>query len=87
MAWLTCSPDSVKKIKWTIMDKKIYLEKTLYRRQCNSSIQMTTNHFLHNLKVTNKGQEGIEAVNLMMDELAHRFSLPSSDLGQKQSTS
>ena len=49
MAWLTCSPDSVKKIKWTIMDKKIYLEKTLYRRQCNSSIQMTTNHFLHNL--------------------------------------
>lgn len=44
-------------------------------------------NIVHNFKVTNKGQEGIEAVNLMMDELAHRFSLPSSDLGQKQSTS
>ena len=37
MAWLTCSPDSVKKIKWTIMDKKIYLEKTLYRRAIEHS--------------------------------------------------
>ena len=50
MAWLTCSPDSVKKVKWTIMDIKNYLEKTLYYiRQCKWSIQMTTNHFLHNL--------------------------------------
>nr|KYP66619.1 Pentatricopeptide repeat-containing protein At3g51320 family [Cajanus cajan] len=38
-------------------------------------------NIVHNFKVSNKGQEGIEAVNLMMDELAHRFRLPSSDLG------
>ncbi|TKY70309.1 Pentatricopeptide repeat-containing protein [Spatholobus suberectus] len=39
-------------------------------------------NIVHNFKVSNKGQEGIEAVNLMMDELAHRFRLPSFDLGQ-----
>lgn len=30
-------------------------------------------NIVHNFKVSNKGQEGIEAVSLMMDELAHRF--------------
>ncbi|KAL2348638.1 hypothetical protein Fmac_002638 [Flemingia macrophylla] len=44
-------------------------------------------NIVHNFKVSNKGQEGIEAVNLMMDELAHRFRLPNSDLGQKENTS
>ncbi|KAK7309377.1 hypothetical protein RJT34_06049 [Clitoria ternatea] len=39
-------------------------------------------NIVHNFKVTNKGQEGIEAVNMMMDEVAHRFKLLSSDLGR-----
>ncbi|KAK7307465.1 hypothetical protein VNO77_40558 [Canavalia gladiata] len=39
-------------------------------------------NIVHNFKVSNKGQEGIEAVKMMMDELALRFWLPSSDLGQ-----
>ncbi|XP_027361716.1 pentatricopeptide repeat-containing protein At3g51320 [Abrus precatorius] len=43
---------------------------------------MDLKNIVHNFKVSNKGQEGIEAVNMMMDELALRFRLPSSDLGQ-----
>lgn len=34
---------------------------------------------VHNFKMTNKQQEGIEAVNKMIDELAYRLKLPSSD--------
>ncbi|KAK7406847.1 hypothetical protein VNO78_08481 [Psophocarpus tetragonolobus] len=36
-------------------------------------------NIVHNFKVSNEGQEGTEAVKLMMDELAHRFRLLSSD--------
>ncbi|XP_061367757.1 pentatricopeptide repeat-containing protein At3g51320 [Gastrolobium bilobum] len=44
-------------------------------------------YIVHNFKVSNKRQEGIEAVNMMMDELAHRFRLPSSHSGQEENTS
>ena len=39
-------------------------------------------YIVHNFKVSNRRQEGNEAVNMMMDELAHRLRLPSSDSGQ-----
>ncbi|KAL9276703.1 hypothetical protein ACSQ67_025716 [Phaseolus vulgaris] len=48
-------------------------------------------NIVHNFRVSNKDQEGIEEVNTMMDELAHRFRLPSGDLSRsvdhKESTS
>ncbi|XP_014520159.1 pentatricopeptide repeat-containing protein At3g51320 [Vigna radiata var. radiata] len=39
-------------------------------------------NIVHNFKVSNKVQEGIEEVNTIMDELARRFRLPSPDLSR-----
>jgi hypothetical protein len=36
-------------------------------------------YIVHNFKVSNKQREGMEAVNKMMNELSHRFSLPCVD--------
>jgi hypothetical protein len=36
-------------------------------------------YIVHNFKVSNKQHEGMEAVNKMMNELSHRFSLPCVD--------
>ncbi|OIV94856.1 hypothetical protein TanjilG_22053 [Lupinus angustifolius] len=38
-------------------------------------------YIVHSFKMTNKQQEGIEALNKMLDELANRLRLPSSDSG------
>lgn len=42
-------------------------------------------YIVHNFKVSNKRHEGIEAVNMVMNELSHKFSLPFADSGQKES--
>ncbi|KAK2425357.1 pentatricopeptide repeat-containing protein, mitochondrial [Trifolium repens] len=39
-------------------------------------------YIVHNFKVSNKQHEGMEAVNKMMNELSHRFSLPCVDSSQ-----
>lgn len=39
-------------------------------------------NIVHNFKVSNNRREGIEAVNIMMNELSHRFGLPCADSGQ-----
>ncbi|CAL0311448.1 unnamed protein product [Lupinus luteus] len=36
-------------------------------------------YIVYNFKMPNKQQEGIEALNKMLDELAHRLGLPNSD--------
>ncbi|KAK7252987.1 hypothetical protein RIF29_37333 [Crotalaria pallida] len=41
-------------------------------------------YIVHNFKMTDKHQEGIEALNAMMGELGHTLRLPSSDSGSYQ---
>lgn len=44
-------------------------------------------YIVHNFKVSNKGHEGIEAVNTMINELSHRLRLPWANSGQKENSS
>ncbi|CAJ1930495.1 unnamed protein product [Sphenostylis stenocarpa] len=39
-------------------------------------------NIVHKFKVSNRDHAGIEEINMMMDELAHRLRLPSADLSQ-----